>query len=73
LRRARGDRQAAGSRRPEILRTIADPGQLPMPSPPGRGAAQPVLAAVDRQRVDRSAWAKGHLAELQVTAQITPT
>ncbi|MDP9463429.1 MAG: endopeptidase La [Actinomycetota bacterium] len=66
-----------GSRRlPEILRTIADPGQLADAVATWSEADQDhqaaVLAAVDLgQRVDLVIeWAKGHLAELQVTAQI---
>ena len=66
-----------GSRRlPEILRSVADPGQLAdavttwSEADPDHQAK--VLAAVDvGERVDLvMAWAKDHLAELQVTAQI---
>ncbi|HEX2783543.1 MAG TPA: endopeptidase La [Ilumatobacteraceae bacterium] len=66
-----------GSRRlPEILRSVADPGQLAdavttwSEADPGHQAA--ILAAVDvGDRVDLvMSWAKDHLAELQVTAQI---
>jgi ATP-dependent Lon protease len=66
-----------GSRRlPEILRGVADPGPLAdavttwSEADPGHQAA--VLAAVDvGERVDLvMTWAKDHLAELQVTAQI---
>jgi ATP-dependent Lon protease len=66
-----------GSRRlPEILRSVADPGQLAdavttwSEADPGHQAS--VLAAVDvGERVDLvMAWARDHLAELQVTAQI---
>ena len=63
-------------RLPEILRTIADPGQLAdavttwSEARPEHQAA--VLAAVEvGERVDLvTEWAKDHLAELQVTAQI---
>jgi ATP-dependent Lon protease len=66
-----------GSRRlPEILRTIADPGQL-ADAVTTWGEADlaqqvAVLSALDvGERVDLvSTWAKQHLAELQVTAQI---
>ncbi len=66
-----------GSRRlPEILRSVADPGQLAdavttwSEADPDHQAA--VLAAVDLgERIDLAmTWAKDHLAELQVTAQI---
>ena len=66
-----------GSRRlPEILRGVADPGQLAdavttwSEADPGHQAA--VLAALDvGERIDLvMSWAKDHLAELQVTAQI---
>ncbi|MEY2446495.1 MAG: ATP-dependent Lon protease, partial [Ilumatobacteraceae bacterium] len=66
-----------GSRRlPEILRSVADPGQLAdavttwSEADPIHQAA--VLGAVDvGERVDLViAWAKDHLAELQVSAQI---
>ena len=66
-----------GSRRlPEILRSVAEPGQLAdsvttwSEADPDHQAA--VLAAVDLgARIDLvMAWAKDHLAELQVTAQI---
>ena len=63
-------------RLPEILRSVAEPGQL-ADAVTTWGEADldhqtAVLAAVDvGQRVDLvMAWAKGHLAELQVTAQI---
>jgi ATP-dependent Lon protease len=66
-----------GSRRlPEILRTVADPGQLADAvttwSEAEAAHQAAVLAAVDvAQRVELvMAWARGHLAELQVTAQI---
>src|SRR3954451_13942473 len=66
-----------GSRRlPEILRTIADPGQL-ADAVTTWGEADldqqvAVLTALDLgERVDIvTTWAKRHLAELQVTAQI---
>ncbi len=66
-----------GSRRlPEILRSVADPGQL-VDAVTTWSEADPdhqakVLAAVDvGERVDLvMAWAKDHLAELQVSAQI---
>jgi len=66
-----------GSRRlPEILRTVADPGQL-ADAVTTWGEADlaqqvAVLTALDvAERVDLvSTWAKQHLAELQVTAQI---
>ncbi|MGZ4741003.1 MAG: endopeptidase La, partial [Ilumatobacteraceae bacterium] len=66
-----------GSRRlPEILRSVADPGQLAdavttwSEADPDHQAN--VLAAIDvGERVDLvMAWAKDHLAELQVSAQI---
>ena len=66
-----------GSRRlPEILRSVADPGQLAdavttwSEADPDHQAA--VLAAVHLgERIDLAmTWAKDHLAELQVTAQI---
>ncbi len=66
-----------GSRRlPEILRSVADPGPLVdavttwSEADPAHQAA--VLAAIDvGERVDLvMGWAKDHLAELQVTAQI---
>jgi ATP-dependent Lon protease len=66
-----------GSRRlPDILRSVADAGQLAdsvttwSEADPEHQAA--VLAAVDvGERIDLVvAWAKDHLAELQVTAQI---
>jgi ATP-dependent Lon protease len=63
-------------RLPEILRSIADPGQL-ADAVTTWGEADlaqyvAVLTAVDvGERVDLvSVWAKNHLAELQVTAQI---
>src|SRR3954454_4663679 len=66
-----------GSRRlPEILRTIADPGQLADAvttwSEADLDQQVAVLTALDlAERVDIvSTWAKRHLAELQVTAQI---
>ena len=66
-----------GSRRlPEILRSIGDPGQLADAvttwSEVGPDQQAAVLAAVDvADRVDLvMTWAKSHLAELQVTAQI---
>ncbi len=66
-----------GSRRlPEILRTMSEPGQLADAVTTWTEAEQDhqaaVLAAVDLgERVDLViGWAKGHLAELQVTAQI---
>ena len=66
-----------GSRRlPEILRSVGDPGQLADNvttwSEAGSEHQAAVLAAVDvAERVDLvMAWAKAHLAELQVTAQI---
>jgi ATP-dependent Lon protease len=66
-----------GSRRlPEILRTIADPGQLADAvatwSEFDTDQLAAVLAAVDvADRVDQlTRWAKDHLAELQVNAQI---
>ena len=63
-------------RLPEILRTIVDPGQLAdavttwSEAPSDHQAA--VLAAVElEQRLDLvMTWAKAHIAELQVTAQI---
>jgi len=66
-----------GSRRlPEILRTVADVGQL-ADAVTTWGEADldqqvAVLRAVDLdERIDLvTTWAKGHLAELQVTAQI---
>jgi ATP-dependent Lon protease len=66
-----------GSRRlPEILRTVAEPGQLADTvttwSEVDLAQHVAVLTAVDvGSRVDLvTEWAKGHLAELQVTAQI---
>ena len=66
-----------GSRRlPEILRTVSDPGQLADAVTTWSEAdvdhQVAVLAATDLgERVDLvTQWAKGHLAELQVTAQI---
>ncbi|MEY2402059.1 MAG: ATP-dependent Lon protease [Ilumatobacteraceae bacterium] len=66
-----------GSRRlPEILRTVSDPGQLADTvttwSEVDLDHHVAVLAALEvGDRVDLvTEWAKGHLAELQVTAQI---
>ncbi|MEP7114398.1 MAG: endopeptidase La [Ilumatobacteraceae bacterium] len=63
-------------RLPDILRSVADPGQLADAvttwSEVDLHQQVAVLAAIDLgERVDLvSEWAKGHLAELQVTAQI---
>ncbi|MBK5332805.1 MAG: endopeptidase La [Ilumatobacteraceae bacterium] len=63
-------------RLPEILRSVADPGQLADAvttwSEADLDHQTAVLAAIDLgQRVDLvMAWCKDHLAELQVTAQI---
>ena len=67
-----------GSRRlPEILRSIAEPGPVgrrrhdverSRPRPPGRGARRRRCRRACRS--GHRAWAKDHLAELQVTAQI---
>jgi ATP-dependent Lon protease len=66
-----------GSRRlPEILRSVADPGQLADAvttwSEADLAHHVAVLSAIDLgERIDLvMAWAKGHLAELLVTAQI---
>ena len=66
-----------GSRRlPEILRTVSEPGQLADAVTTWSEAdidhQVAVLAAIEiGERVDLvTQWAKGHLAELQVTAQI---
>ena len=63
-------------RLPEILRSVADPGQLADAvttwSEADLDHQSAVLAAIDLdRRIDLvMAWAKDHLAELQVTAQI---
>src|SRR4051812_14214326 len=63
-------------RLPEVLRTVADPGQLADAVTTWSEASvehqAAVLAAVDlEQRLDLvMTWAKAHIAELQVTAQI---
>ncbi|HEY0520195.1 MAG TPA: endopeptidase La [Ilumatobacteraceae bacterium] len=66
-----------GSRRlPEILRSVGDPGQLADAvttwSEPDLAHQAAILLALDvGERVDLvTEWAKSHLAELQVTAQI---